>query len=122
MDALVSSNEHEYILFVAGRVFYALKDYENAKSYLIKALEKKVSDDTMNLLGLTYFELAEFEKANNIFLNLLDKNPKNTVLLINSAKCYEQLNDQDNAIAQAERLLEVFPDSEEALELIRRVS
>lgn len=122
LDALVSSNEHEYILFVAGRVFYALKDYENAKSYLIKALEKKVSDDTMNLLGLTYFELAEFEKANNIFLNLLDKNPKNTVLLINSAKCYEQLNDQDNAIAQAERLLEVFPDSEEALELIRRVS
>ena len=121
-EAIVSSNEHEYTLFVAGRVHYALKNYEEAKSYLIKALEKKVADDTMNLLGLTYFELGEFDKANNIFLNLLDKNPKNTVLLINSAKCYENLNDFDKALSQAERLLEIFPDSEEALELIRRVS
>ena len=121
-EAIVSTNEHEYTLFVAGRVYYSLKDYETAKSYLIKALEKKVSDDTMNLLGLTYFELGEFDKANNIFLNLLDKNPKNTVLLINSAKCYENLNDFDKALCQAERLLEIFPDSEEALELIRRVS
>ena len=121
-EAVVSSNEHEYTLFVAGRVHYALKDYEEAKSYLIKALEKKVADDTMNLLGLTYFELGEFDKANNIFLNLLDKNPKNTVLLINSAKCYENMGDADKALEQAERLLEIFPDSEEALELIRRVS
>ena len=121
-EAVVSSNEHEYTLFVAGRVHYALKDYEEAKSYLIKALEKKVADDTVNLLGLTYFELGEFDKANNIFLNLLDKNPKNTVLLINSAKCYENMGDADKALEQAERLLEIFPDSEEALELIRRVS
>ena len=121
-EAVVSSNEHEYTLFVAGRVHYALKDYEEAKSYLIKALEKKVADDTMNLLGLTYFELGEFDKANNIFLNLLDKNPKNTVLLINSAKCYENMGDADKALEHAERLLEIFPDSEEALELIRRVS
>lgn len=121
-DALHATHEHEYILFVAGRVYYALKDYESAKTYLIKALEKKVSDDTMNLLGLTYFELGEFEKANNIFLNLLDKNAKNTVLLLNSAKCYEQMNEQDNALAQAEKLLEIFPDCEDALELIRRVS
>lgn len=121
-EALRSSHEHEYILFVAGRVYYALKEYEAAKSYLVKALEKKVTDDTMNLLALTYFELGEFEKANNIFLNLIDKNPKNTVLLINSAKCYEQLGMQDESITQAERLLEIFPDSEEALELIRRVS
>ena len=121
-DALHATHEHEYILFVAGRVYYALKDYENARVYLVKALEKKVSDDTMNLLGLTYFELGEYDKANNIFLNLLDKNSKNTVLLINSAKCYEKLGKQDEAIQQAERLLEIFPDSEEALELIRRVS
>ena len=122
LEALRVSGEHEYILFVAGRVYYALKDYEQAKSYLIKALEKKVTDDSMNLLGLTYFELEDYENANNIFLNLINKNPKNTVLLINSAKCYEKLNKQDDAIAQAERLLEIFPDSEEALELIRRVS
>lgn len=121
-DALHATHEHEYILFVAGRVYYALKDYENAKMYLIKALEKKISDDTMNLLGLTYFELGEFEKANNIFLNLLDKNDKNTVLLLNSAKCYEQMDEQDNALTQAEKLLEIFPDCEDALELIRRVS
>ena len=121
-DAIITTNEHEYTLFVAGRVFYALKDYEAAKSHLIKALEKKVADDTMNLLGLTYFELGEFDKANNIFLNLLDKNPKNTVLLINSAKCYENMGEPDKALEQAEHTLEIFPDSEEALELIRRVS
>ncbi len=122
LDALHTAGDHEYILFVAGRVFFALKDYDCAKNYLIKALELKVNDDTMNLLGLTYFELGEYESANNIFLNLLNKNPKNTILLLNSAKCYEKLNSQDDALAQAEKLLDIFPDCEDALELIRRVS
>ena len=122
MEALQIAGEHEYILFVAGRVYYALKDYDCAKKYLVKALEKKVNDDSMNLLGLTYYELGEYENANNIFLKLLEKNPKNTILLLNSAKCYEQLTKQDEALMQAEKLLDIFPDCEEALELIRRVS
>ena len=122
MSALEDEHEHEFIQFLAGKVFYMLKDYENAKFYLIRSYEQNPDIETKNLLGLTYYELGEYEKANNIFKNLLEKNNKNTVLLLNSAKCYEKMNDTDNAIAQLDKLVEIFPENEEAQEMLRRIS
>jgi len=122
MSALEDEHEHEFIQFLAGKVFYLLKDYENAKFYLIRSYEQNPDIETKNLLGLTYYELGEYEKANNIFKTLLEKNEKNTVLLLNSAKCYEKMNDVDAAIAQLDKLVEIFPENEEAQEMLRRIS
>ena len=44
------------------------------------------------------------------------------MLLLNSAKCYEQIGDKDKALEQLEKAVEIFPDLEEAHEMIRKLS
>lgn len=121
-SALEDEPDHEYIQFVAGRIFYSLKDFENAKIYFIKSLEQNHDKETKNLLALTYYELGEFEKALNIFTALVEKNSKNVSLLLSNAKCEEQLGKIEEALKTLDILTEFFPECEEAHEIIRRIS
>jgi len=119
--ALKISPENFLLLYNAGRVYYALKEFEQAKSFLTKAVELFPSIENKNLLALTYFELGEWEKANEIFLELLKENELNINLLLNSAKCYEKLSDKKSAKAQLEKLLVHFPEMEEAVEMMGKL-
>lgn len=121
-SALEDEPEHEYIQFVAGRIYFSLKDFENAKIYFIKSLEQNHDIETKNLLALTYYELKEYEKSFNIFNSLVEGNPKNITLLLNKAKCLEKLERNDEALEVLDRLTEIFPECEEAHEIIRRIS
>lgn len=121
-SALHDQPEHEYIQFLAGRIYYSMKDYETAKIYFIKSLEQNPDIDTKNLLALTYYELGEYDKALNIFDALLQNNPKNISLLLNEAKCYEGMKENDEALKVLDKLTEIFPECEEAHEIIRRIS
>lgn len=121
-SALADQPEHEYIQFLAGRIYYSLKIYDEAKLYFIKSLEQNPDIETKNLLALTYFELGEYDKALNIFSALLSQNDKNITLMLSQAKCYEKLEDTDNALAVLDKLTEIFPECEEAHEIIRRIS
>lgn len=114
--------EDSFALYTAGKINYALKEFEKAQIFLIKSWEKNPTAEVENLLGLNYFELGEWEKANNIFLKLLNKNHMNTNLLLNSAKCYEKLNDVKFAKEQLKKALEVFPEMDEAKELIEKLN
>ena len=91
---------------------------EKAKEYL----EQNPDIDTKNLLALTYYELKEYDKALNIFDALLKSNPKNISLILNKAKCYEGLEKNDEALKVLDNLTEIFPECEEAHEIIRRIS
>lgn len=113
--------EEAFFLFTAGKIHYALKDFEKAKMMLVKSWEMGPTVELENLLGLTYFELGEFEQANTIFLKLLDKNPMNTNLLLNSAKCYEKSNDKSSAKLQLNKALEIFPEFEDAQVLLKNL-
>ena len=44
------------------------------------------------------------------------------MLLLNSAKCYKEIGDNDKALEQLEKAVNIFPDFEEAHELIRELS
>ena len=121
-SALEDEPEHEYIQFVAGRIYYSLKDFDNAKIYFIKSLEQNPDKETKNLLALTYYELEEYDKALNIFNALLTENKKNVSLLLSKAKCQEKLNKNDDALKTLDELTEFFPECEEAHEIIRRIS
>ena len=109
-----------FVLFVAGKTNYALKDFEKAQLYLIQSWEQNPTIEVENILGLNYFELGEYEKANTIFLNLSNKNPMNVNLLLNIAKCYQELGDIDMAKEQLQKILEIFPEMEEAEELLKK--
>ncbi len=121
-SALEEQPEHEYIQFLAGRIYYSLKEYEKAKIYFIKSLEQNPDIETKNLLALTYYELGECEKALNIFNSLLQKSPKNISLMLSIAKCQEKMGKIDDALATLDDLTNIFPECEEAHEIIRRIS
>lgn len=121
-SALNDQPEHEYIQFLAGRIYYSMKDYENAKTYFIKSLEQNPDKETKNLLALTYYELGEYEKALNIFNALLDVVKKNISLMLSKAKCYEKMGNTDEALKVLDELTDIFPECEEAHEMIRRIS
>lgn len=122
LKALKFNPHHEYIQFCMGRILYARKEFEEAKHYLILAVEQNPDIETQNLLALTYYELGEYEPALNIFLNLLAKRPDNISVLMSLAKCYEGLKDNDKALEYLEKIVSVFPEDEEAHEMIRKLS
>ena len=120
--ALEIEHSHEYVLFCAGRILYARKDYEDAKRYLIRAVEQNPDIETQNTLALTYFQLGEYQNALNLFKNIDTKKPKNISVLMEMAKCYEALNDNDSALSVLEQVTSIFPDFEDAHEMIRKLS
>lgn len=121
-NAIKQEPHHEYIQFMAGRIYFALKDFEKAKIFLIHSIEQNPDIESQNLLGLTYFGLEEYQNANNIFENILTKNKDNISLLYNSAQCYEKLDNKDKALEKLYKLTDIFPEHEEAQEMIRRLS
>ena len=120
--ALKVNPHHEYIQFCAGRIFYARKEYDEAKHYLIHAVEQNPDIETQNTLALTYYELEEYQSAINIFENLLAKKPENISVLMSLAKCYAGLKDNDKALEYLDKLVTIFPEDEEAHEMIRKLS
>ena len=121
-NAIKFANDQPFLLFIAGNVRFLMKEYDDAKTYLVKSYEKEKTDDCKNLLGLYNLKLDNYEQANLIFQNLLKKNPMNINILLNSAKCFEKLEDKTSALSMLEKAVEIFPDCEEAHELIRKLS
>jgi TolA-binding protein len=111
-----------FMYFVAGKIRYLQKEYEDAKMYYIKSYELEKAPDTEHMLGMCYFELGEYEQANGIFKHMLEQNPLNVNLLLCSAKCYVKLDKQDEALATLDKIVETFPECEEAQEMIRAIS
>ena len=49
------------------------KNYEKAKDNLLKCLDLKDSFETLNLLGVVYIHLKEYDNSIQVFENLLKK-------------------------------------------------
>ena len=111
-----------FMYFIAGKIKFLQKQYDDAKMFFIKSYELEKGSDTEQMLGLCYFELGNFEQANGIFKHLLETNPMNINLLLNSAKCYEKLDNKDDALKTLEQIVEILPECEEAQEMIRAIS
>ena len=122
MRSLKINHHHEYILFCAGRIMFARKEYDEAKRYLIKAIELNPDIETQNTLALTYYELGEYQNALNIFENILSKYPDNISVLMSAAKCNEGLNNKEKALDYLYKLTDIFPEDEDAQEMIRKLS
>ena len=122
MKAVEIEPHHEYVQFCVGRILYAREEYEEAKRYLVRSVEQNPDIETQNTLALTYFKLGEYQNALNIFLNIDSKRPKNVSVLMEIAKCYESLNKNDTALKFLDKVTSIFPDYEEAHEMIRKLS
>jgi 3-hydroxyisobutyrate dehydrogenase-like beta-hydroxyacid dehydrogenase len=58
----------------------------------------------------------------SIFKNLLEKAPMNVNVLLNLAKCCDKLAEKDEALSFLDKIVETFPECEEAQEMIRKIS
>ena len=122
MKAVKLEPHHEYVQFCVGRILFAREEYEDAKRYLIKSVEQNPDIETQNTLALTYFKLGEYQNALNIFNNIDSKRPKNVSILMEIAKCYEALQENDLALKYLDKIIAIFPDYEDAHEMIRKLS
>ena len=120
--AIEHNTNNGFMYFIAGRIRFLQKMYEDAKMYFVKSYELEKTYDCEHMLGLCYYELGNYEQANGIFKHMLEKNPLNVNLLLNSAHCYEKLGDKDSALATLDKIVDAFPECEEAQEMIRAIS
>ncbi len=111
-----------FMYFIAGKIKYLQGQYEDAKMFLIKSYELEKTHDAENLLGLCYYEMEDYAQANSIFQSMLKENPMNVNLLLCSARCYEKLGDKDSALSTLDKIVDAFPECEEAQEMIREIS
>lgn len=122
MKAIEIEPNHEYVQFCTGRILYAIGKYEDAKRYLIRAVEQNPDIETQNTLALTYFKLENYEQALNIFKNIDKKRPQSISVLMDIARCYEAMNNNESALEYLDKVVAIFPDNEDAHEMIRRLS
>ena len=122
MMAIEEEPNHEYVQFCVGRILYAKSEYEDAKPYLIRAIEQNPDIETQNTLALTYYALEEYSQALNIFKNIDSKRANSISVLMDIARCYEKLGENDNALEYLDKVVEIFPENEDAHEMIRRLS
>lgn len=120
--AIIKQPDNGFMYFIAGKIKFLKNEYEDAKMYLVKSYELEKTHDAENLLALCYYELGNYIQANEIFKSMLKDNPMNVNLLLNSARCYEKLNDKNAALELLDKVVEAFPECEEAQEMIRAIS
>ena len=78
--AVEQEPENPSYLDTIGWVYFKLGDYEKAKEYILKAVEKGGSSVVVEHLGDVYFKLGDKEKAMEYWKKALDKNPSNEKL------------------------------------------
>jgi tetratricopeptide (TPR) repeat protein len=108
----------EYSLSLA-RVYFSLKDFENAKAVLLPLLESPESSyDTYWLLGKTHQSLKEFDRAVAVYNRTLSHFGTNTNLLNSLGECYHALGKTGEALLAWNKSLEINPDQPEIKEKV----
>lgn len=78
--AVEQEPENPAYLDTIGWVYFKLGNYEKAKEYILKAVEKGGSPVVVEHLGDVYFKLGDKEKAIEYWKKALEKNPSNEKL------------------------------------------
>ena len=109
----------------AGAFIANQAQVENESSSSSESEDEDEEDDEMNEYDdeeIDNSNFLDYNQANNIFKNILEKSPMNINMMLNCAKCYEKLEDIDSALAQLDKIVDIMPDCEEAQEMIRKLS
>lgn len=106
----------------SAKLYFQLQKYEVAKEFLQDVIEKTQDDETMNMLGVCYMKLEEYESAMGIFHKLAHKYPKNHILLTDLAKCENICGKKHEALEHVRAALMVYDDYSEALKLLKEIN
>jgi hypothetical protein len=103
-----------YHLYQGGELLQAGR-VEEAKAQLEKAFDLSPKNSRgQNMLGLVYFKLGLFDRAIEIYRNLVDRFPQDGTLRVNLAMVYFKAQKLSEARAELEKALEMNPKHEKA--------
>lgn len=95
-EALLSEEE-SMSEYDKGRVYYYLKDYDNAKNYLEKARDTGTAEAIL-FLGRTYEALGDFNYASSVYANYLDREADSPQIQNQLGICKMQMGDYETAL------------------------
>ena len=104
---------HEEVFLQRASIFSKKKNHIMAIEFLEKALD--LTDDEVevwNLIGMEYLFLENYFKGKSFFLKCVEENPYDYQSLYNLLYCYEQLEEDLEAIGTLNNILETNPYSE----------
>ena len=109
------SPEHEEIFLQRANICSKQKDHPQAIEQLIKALDVTEEPvEVWSLIGMEYLFLEDYIKAKDFFLKCVSENSMDYQSLYNLLYCYDQLEENIEAINTLNDILETNPYSEVA--------
>lgn len=82
----------------------------------ISGERRNIIDNARLTLGFMYYELNAFKPATKLFLGISDRHEHYQDALLGLGWCYLKVEDNENVIKYLEKLIELYPDSENAEE------
>jgi predicted Zn-dependent protease len=101
------------ILFLAGKLAYRRKRYEEAETHFRESQRLYAHRQTQHWLGKTLTQAGKFEEAESLLLSAREQDRQ---ALLDLAWLYERRNDLDAALKAYDDFLAVHPDNSYALE------
>src|SRR5262245_34033966 len=109
-----SEDEFLHALYQGGELLAAGKVIE-AKDHLERAFQLQPKNEkAQNLLGLTYFKLGLFDRAAEIYENLVQENPADPTLRVNLGLVYLKTTAVARAIREFETATDLAPEHKRA--------
>lgn len=105
-----------------AQISFANQNFELAKEYLTDAYTIEANTNVTNLLAMTYMELNDYHNAKVLLNRLNNEIPNNTNILTTLAKAEMLDNNPQMAKSYLEQAIAIFPELEEAQELLQKLS
>lgn len=111
LEVLGEEPNNPSVLNLLGLLKIQNSEFEQAVSFIIKAVELNPCDYFYESLGRAYFELGDFENAVESYKKALEFNPSNFDAWFNLGLAYKSQIKYDQAIEAYNRALEIKPNN-----------
>lgn len=109
-------------LFHLAQIYFSENNFENSRQLLEDAYNIEPNLEIANLLAKVYMELEEYNKAFTLFSVVRMSVPANISVIMSLAECKYKQKDYDEARKYINDILEIFPENEEACELLNKIN
>ncbi|MEY4065606.1 MAG: hypothetical protein RIR26_1814 [Pseudomonadota bacterium] len=111
--------EHPLIAERLGQCYFKKKDYSNAAKFLRLAVEKDPENNSfLNSLAICYRDGAQYDRALEVYNNILKRDNNNHAVLFNKALLLTMMNRKEEAVKLLKRALTIQPDFKKARDKI----
>lgn len=109
VEILEEDNQNAEVWNLLGMVNLQKFRLNKAEEYIKKALSIMQNDYFYENLAKVYLEMEDSERAAELYLKLLEKNPKSFNYMFNLASAYKIAGDLEKAIDTYKKATEIYP-------------